>query len=197
MSNWLRWATSVGFLLTGLALALPALSLHVADDEPPAIRVEVRFSALDATVNGPASGEFATQDPSGSWQVQRVSSKFLPAADPYAQAAGVLTLIVLAAGAATVLLRGRIRAVIALGAAALAALTVSATVMWTESAIVTSTIYRELFRDPSEPDLIGYGYGFWVVLGLLAATALANVPAAFAGRRPSADTPAAPATAAA
>jgi hypothetical protein len=190
MSNWLRWATSVGFLLAGLALALPALSLGFADDEPPAVRVEVRFSALDAAVNGTASGEFATQDPSGSWQVTRVSSRFLPAADPHAQAAGVLTLIVLAAGAATTLLRGRTRAAVALGAAALAALTVTATVMWTQSALVTSTIVQELMWDPSEPDLIGYSYGFWVVLGLLAATALVNVPAAFVGSRPSAGTPA-------
>jgi hypothetical protein len=196
MSNWLRWGTSVGFLLTGLALALPALSLHIEDDAP-AVRVEVRFSALDAAVNGPASGEFAIQDPSGSWQVQKESSTFLPAADPHAQAAGVLTLVVLAAGVATILLRGRIRAAAALGAAALAALTVTATVTWTESTIVASPIVQELLSDPSGVELIRYGYGFWVVLGLLAVTALVNVPAAFAGRRPSADAPAASATAAA
>jgi hypothetical protein len=189
MGSWLRWATSVGFLLAGLALALPALSIRVEDDEAPAIRVEITLSALDAAVNSPASGELATQDASGAWQAQEAVGRFGPGAGSDAQAAGVLTLTVLAAGVATFLLRGRIRAVTALGGAILAALTVTATVLWTMSAILDSKILQELLWDPDQPGPIEYRYGFWVVLGLLAALALANVRAAFVDESPADEAP--------
>jgi hypothetical protein len=97
----------------------------------------------------------------------------LDRSDPFVAMAAALTVGVLGLGIATVTLHGRIRAGAALAAALLAALTLTATAMWMKEAMEPAV--AELI---GEADHFGYGYGFWLVLGLLGVTVVANLPAA-------------------
>jgi len=179
MTNWLRWATAIVFLLAGLALALPAVSFRVDLGGAPEARIEATYTGLDPALNGDADAAVSSRDATGPWRVvDRVEEGFLRRADPAAQVVGVLALVVLALGIATAMLRGRTRAGAALGAAVLAAFAVSASMTWTRGAMIPRA--AELTGAAEGANNVEYRYGFWLVLGLLALAAAANARAATA-----------------
>jgi len=179
MTNWLRWATPIVFLLAGLALALPAVSFRVDLGGAPQTRLDVTYTGLDPALNGDAEATASSRDGTGPWRVvDRVDGALLRHPDPGAQVVGLLALVVLGLGIATATLRGRTRAGAALGAAVLAALTVSTSISWTRGAMIPRA--AELTGAAEGANNVAYRYGFWLVLGLLAVAAAANARAATA-----------------
>lgn len=173
--DWPRWATAIVFVLAGLALTLPAVSFRVDFTDGAGGHIEVTYSGLDPAVNGRAEAWSRSRDESGRWREQRAVGPFLDRADPSARAAGLLALVVLALGAATATLRGRVRAGAALGAALLAALALTASMTWTKDAMASPYVTELIGSAASPADHLEYRYGFWLVLGLLAVTAAANL----------------------
>ena len=182
---WLRWTTTIGLFLAGLAMALPAVSFRIDFTDKAGGYVEATFSGLDPALNGWAQISGRHRDESGRWREQQAVQPFLSRAEPSAQATGLLTLVVLALGVAAATLRERLRAGVALGAAVLAGLTVTASMIWTKAAMGAQT--AELVGPTSLPaGHVHFRYGFWLVLSLLTGTAAANALAVLA--RPAAPT---------